>query len=96
TALLSKVKPAIDAETVTRVDRSGKNPVFVENVASLNVRLTLKEIVKRSPIIHDLVKQGSIALTGAMYNVETGVVDFFLNDEQIAVEKVAAKANAVY
>jgi carbonic anhydrase len=95
TALLSKVQPAIEAETITLGDRTGTNAAFVENVAALNVHLTLKEIVKRSTVISDLLKQRRIALVGAMYNVETGVVEFF-EDKQITVQNTAAEANAMY
>lgn len=93
TSLLAKFQPAIHAETATRDERTSANPVFVENVASLNVRITLKEIVKRSEIIAGLVKQGKIALIGGMYNVETGRVEFF-DDEKITKDYFAAKIKA--
>lgn len=75
--LLTKVKPAIKAELSTKENRNASNPAFVENVAKLNVDLTLKQIPKRSPIIADLIEKGKVALIGAMYNVETGMVEFY-------------------
>src|SRR5688572_5325749 len=41
--LLHKVKPAVNAEMSTTKDRSSNNAEFVENVAKLNVRHTLKQ-----------------------------------------------------
>lgn len=75
--LLHKIKPAMDAETTTRDNRSAANAEFVERVAALNVMHVLREIPKQSPIIESMVKNGDIMLIGGMYNVDTGVVDFY-------------------
>lgn len=80
TGLLGKLKPAVDAEKSTLEERSSKNPEFVENVAQLNVLQTLNEIPKRSPILAELIERGDIVLVGAMYNVETGGVNFYEGD----------------
>lgn len=79
-ALLAKVKPAIKAEAFTKENRNANNPVFVENVAKLNVHLTLKQIPEQSAVVAELIKSGSVALVGAMYNVETGMVEFYENE----------------
>lgn len=77
TTLLSKLQPAIDGETVTKKDRNSKNSVFVENVASINVKRAVNDIMLRSPILNEMIQNGEIGICGAMYNVETGVVDFY-------------------
>jgi carbonic anhydrase len=76
-ALLKKIQPAIDAEVSTAEDRSSTNPEFVEHVADLNVKRALQEIPKQSAILAELINKGDIALVGGMYNVETGVVEFY-------------------
>lgn len=82
TTLLSKLQPAIEEETITKKDRSSKNSEFVENVARINVRRTVNEIMQRSDILNEMIGNGEIGICGAMYNVETGVVDFY-NDTMI-------------
>ena len=77
TTLLSKLQPAVEEETITKKDRSSKNSEFVENVASINVRRAVNEIMLRSPILNEMIQNGEIGICGAMYNVETGVVDFY-------------------
>lgn len=77
TALLKKIKPAIEAETETFYERSSANANFVENFAHLNVIHTLNEIQRRSQVLSELIDQGTIIVVGAMYNVETGVVEFY-------------------
>jgi len=77
TGLLKKVQPAIDHETQTTEQRDGSNKEFVNRVAGLNVNLTIERIRKESPIIADLEQQDAIKIVGGMYDVETGVVDFY-------------------
>lgn len=77
TTLLNKIQPAIFAETVTTENRDGSNSSFVNNVTELNVTLTIDRIRRESPIIAELEKQGSIKIVGALYDVETGAVNFY-------------------
>ena len=85
TTLLSKLQPAVDEETVTKSDRNSKNSEFVENVATINVRRIVNEVMQRSPILNEMIQSGEIGICGAMYNVETGVVDFY--DDTMIVKK---------
>ena len=77
TALLSKIEPAVKAETKTSGDRNSKNGAFVENVAEINVRRTVDLVLEKSPILDEMVRNGEIALVGAMYDVTTGEVAFY-------------------
>lgn len=75
TGLLARIKPAIPA-TKFDGEKSSKNAAYVDAVARTNVVLTLAEIRRRSPILEDLEKKGSIMIAGAMYTLSTGTVDF--------------------
>ena len=88
TKLLSKVKPAIDAETTTKENRTSANAEFVENVALLNLRLTLRQIPERSDILAEMVKNNEIAIIGGMYDVQTGMVEFY-KDEMITADNLS-------
>jgi len=57
--------------------RSAKNYAFVGAVARKNVELTMTDIHRRSAVLADLQTSGAIKIAGAMYNLETGQVDFF-------------------
>lgn len=88
TELLSKLQPAVYAErnTTDIQQRNSKNSVFVENVASINVRRAVKNIIERSFIIEQMVENGEIGVVGAMYNIETGKVEFYDDVEYIKDE----------
>ena len=77
TELLSKIQPAVYQENVTKKDRTSANYTFVENVAEINVKRSVKNIIERSFILEQMVENGQIGVIGAMYNIETGVVDFY-------------------
>ena len=92
TALLSKLRPAVDDEMETKENRNASNGTFVENVAQINVKRTIVAIRDRSYILHEMIEQGEIGIIGAMYDVETGVVTFY--DDNVA-EKAVAEAEIV-
>jgi carbonic anhydrase len=75
TGLLARIKPAIPA-TKFDGDKSSKNAAYVDAVARTNVVLALAEIRRRSPILEELEKKGSMQITGAMYYLGTGKVEF--------------------
>ena len=82
-----KIQPAVYQENVTKKDRTSANYTFVENVAEINVKRSVKNIIERSFILEQMVENGQIGVIGAMYNIETGVVDFyddvkFIRDEE--------------
>jgi carbonic anhydrase len=77
TALLTKLRPAVDSETETTTNRTSSNAVFVENVAGINVKRTVKSILERSPILKDMVETGQIGLVGGIHDISTGLVSFY-------------------
>jgi carbonic anhydrase len=77
TGLLAKIKPAVQATPYTG-ERSASNYSFVDAVARKNVELMLANIRKDSPVLAELAANGTIKMTGAIYNLETGAVEFFV------------------
>lgn len=75
TGLLAKIKPAVEA-TDYKGERSAKNYAFVDAVARKNVEMTVANIRKDSPVLAGLESNGTIKIAGAMYNLETGAVEF--------------------
>jgi carbonic anhydrase len=75
TGLLDKIKPSVDA-TVFNGERSSKNALFVDAVATTNVRHTIEEIRRRSDVLAGLEKDGKIKIVGSMYHLVGGRVEF--------------------
>ena len=75
TGLLAKIKPAVTATSFSG-ERSATNYAFVDAVARKNVEMTMGNIRKSSSVLAQLETSGAIKIAGAMYNLETGVVQF--------------------
>ena len=76
TGLLAKIKPAVQATTYTG-ERSATNYPFVDAVARRNVEMTVSDIRRDSPVLAELEASGAIKIAGAMYDLETGAIEFF-------------------
>jgi carbonic anhydrase len=92
TSLLSKIEPSVTAEKQTTENRTASNSQFVENVASINVHRTVNNILERSVILNEMVENGQIGIIGAMYNVESGVVEFY---EETKILKAAGQQKTI-
>ncbi len=77
TGLLDKIKPAMDAVPITVQPRTTQNAVFVNDVSEANVKLVMKRISERSPILKEMLDKGEIQLVGGMYDLTTGKVQFY-------------------
>ena len=76
TGLLEKIKPAITAvqDQFPEAERNSSNSEFVDKAVLENIRLTVKNIREKSPILAEMESNGEIIITGAYYSLQTGEV----------------------
>ncbi len=98
TELLTKIKPAVNAEYQTKDNRNGENISFVTQVTQLNVANTLKNIYLQSDILKEMLDNDEIGMVGALYDVHSGIVKYrnyeqeihdLGGEEQILAEKLS-------
>lgn len=77
TALLSKIRPAVDDETTVKENRTSGNNEFVEKVATINVIRTVHGILERSTILKEMIEKGEIGIAGGTHDITTGEVNFY-------------------
>ncbi len=79
TSMLAKIKPAVEAVPEPRDTslRNSSNLEFVDKVASKNVQIAIDNIMKDSPVLAEMAQNGDIKIVGAMYDINTGAVDFY-------------------
>ena len=75
TAMLSKIRPAVE-KVEYEGDRSSTNEEFVHMVCESNVKHTIEQIRTKSPILKEMEDSGQIKIVGAVYDMETGVVEY--------------------
>jgi len=79
TKLIQKITPAVNAVTEPKDEslRTSKNLNFVDEVSHINVQLMIDRIHAESPILTEMEQSGAIKIIGAMYDVNTGAVEFY-------------------
>ncbi|WP_456379526.1 carbonic anhydrase family protein [Lutibacter sp.] len=76
TAMLSKIKPAVENSQEYAGEKKSKNLEFVEIVVKNNVTQTINEVKQNSPILKEMLDANEIKIVGAYFNIQTGKVDF--------------------
>ena len=76
TKMLENIKPAVDISTKSEGPRSSKNRLLVHEVCENNVRIAMEKITKDSPLLRKMKENGEIDIKGAVYDMDTGVVNF--------------------
>jgi carbonic anhydrase len=75
TGLLARIKPAVNAVQGFKEDeRKSTNKKFVESVIEENVRQTMANIRKDSPVLAELEKAGQVKIVGGIYDLQSGKV----------------------
>jgi carbonic anhydrase len=79
TTLINKIEPSVEAvkepEDVSL--RNSSNIDFVNEVAAVNVKMTIENIRVKSQVLKELEDAGEIQIIGGMYDIKTGVVEIY-------------------
>jgi len=68
TQLVDQIKPAIKSDP--------NAPGTIDETAKNSVKITISDILSKSDIIREMVKEKKVAILGAFYDIETGVITF--------------------
>ncbi|NJM78545.1 MAG: carbonic anhydrase [Flavobacterium sp.] len=74
TSLVNKIKPAVEMSANFEGEKTSKNEVFVKNVAENNVKNTIENIRKNSPILKEMEEKGEIKIVGVFYTLTKGEI----------------------
>ena len=81
--IIELIDPAVDLEKTIIVKRDSTNDLFVGKVCFHNVEIQMERILKRSPLLTDMIDRKEIGLIGAVYNLASGEVEFDQNHTYI-------------
>jgi len=81
--IIELIDPAVDLEKTVTVKRDSTNDLFVGKVCFHNVEIQMERILKRSPLLTDMIDRKEIGLIGAVYNLASGEVEFDQNHTYI-------------
>jgi carbonic anhydrase len=81
--IIELIDPAVLLEKTITDKRDSSNDAFVERVCFHNVEVQMERILKRSPLLTDMIEKKEIGLVGAVYNLASGEVEFDQNHTYI-------------
>jgi carbonic anhydrase len=81
--IIELIDPAVALEKTITDKRDSSNDVFVERVCFHNVEVQMERILKRSPLLTEMIEKKEIGLVGAVYNLASGEVEFDQNHTYI-------------
>jgi carbonic anhydrase len=76
TALVNKIKPALGLSASFAGEKVSSNEEYVKDVAENNVRNTMNNIRKNSPILKEMEEKGEIKIVGVFYTLTKGEMIF--------------------
>lgn len=76
--ILEDIQASLDPDLIARLRQATPQATaaLADELGRRNVRRSVREILERSPTIHELVKQGRVDVVGGMYDVATGRIEF--------------------
>lgn len=87
--VLREIQESIDPHALRQMDRTSPEFMedFVNQISRANVLRTVDKILETSETIRNLVRDGKLAVVGAMYDVVTGDLEFLTPNGFSAVER---------
>lgn len=77
TTLLNLIEPSVYLEQAAAGGRrDSADPEFVSRVTHTHVRRSVESVIERSMVLRQMIERGEVGLIGAVYDVETGAVEF--------------------
>jgi len=76
TGMLKNIQPAVERSTKSEGRRTSKNRLFVHEVCENNVLMAVEKATTKSELLRTMKEKGEIDIKGAVYDMDTGVVNF--------------------
>jgi carbonic anhydrase len=73
-ALIGKIKPAV--EKARKQQGNEISDALIDTAIRMNIFQSMEEIFKKSRIVTGLVKEHKLVITGALYHIDTGMVEW--------------------
>ncbi len=75
--IIHDIQKSVDAPTCQNIEHASKEEkgLFVDAVARRNVARSVQQILQESQTISNLVREGKLAVVGALYDIASGKID---------------------
>ena len=79
TRIVNEIEPSVQARDLDRFESltADEKDEILNEVARRHVLRTVDQIIARSELIRNAVRDGNVMVVGALYDVSSGAIDFF-------------------
>ena len=79
-SIVDRVRPSVEP---LLTEHAHDREALVREAVRANVRVSARQLRHGSELLEQMIAQGNLAVVGAEYSLETGVVDFFDGEEVV-------------
>lgn len=76
-SIVDRIRPSV--ETLLETDLRFESGALLHHAVRANVRASANQLRHASPLLEQLIQEDGLFITGAEYDLESGLVDFFDN-----------------
>lgn len=76
-SIVGRIRPSV--ETLLETELRHDPDALLHHAVRANIRASANQLRHASPLLENLIQNDDLLITGAEYNLETGIVDFFEN-----------------
>ncbi len=76
-SIVDRIRPAVDVDPLMRTELANDRKALAREAIRANVRIAVDHLTHGSPLLEELFLGRGLAVVGAEYDIETGIVDFF-------------------
>ncbi len=77
TDFINKIKPSVEPGIKETGIKNCDNPKLIDVIAKNNALLVVNQILKRSPILKELVSSKQVGIVAGLHDIKTGEIRFF-------------------
>lgn len=86
TDVLDKIQPVVKPSMEALGVKQCTDPKLIDEIAKANAINVVREILKQSPILAELVKTKQVGIVAGLHNIKTGQVYFFEEERSVPTE----------
>src|SRR5688572_24881127 len=79
-SIVDRIRPSVEVLLETELVRDSE--ALLRHAVRANIRASANHLRHGSPVLEQLIQREKLVVVGAEYSLETGVVDFFDNNQQ--------------
>lgn len=92
---MSYIRPSVEAEKTVTDGRTSVNYEFVEKVSDLYLFRSVKDILKDSQVLREMIENGEMGIIPAKYAISKAVMSCFIMNRGFLMKKLITMSECI-